>query len=393
MSDSFSETTSTSWFQRIKNSFGGIIAGFLLVIAAIVGLFWNEGRAVNTARSLNEGAGLVMSIDPAQINPDANGKLVHFSGKLAATDLIKDTLFAGIEAPLGAVRLVRKVEMYQWQQSSDTKTKKKIGGSEEKTTVYSYAKTWSENAIDSSSFKKPQEHENPPMPAKSEEFGIKNGKVGAIGLAGKDFNNLGEEAILVPVKDKARIIKRQFSDARPVRVNGDSYLVSYNANKPRVGDVRITFKSARVETLSVVGKLQDNKINAYKTTNGGSISMFRTGISSATEMFDGAISGNNMLTWMFRIAGFLGLIAGFKIIFSIIGVIGDVVPIIGDVVRYATGFAAIALSAIIGTLVIGFAWIYFRPVLGMIIIGVGLTIGIAAIVIGKSKAKRSVAAA
>ena len=59
---SITETTSTSWFTRIKNSVVGVLFGLLLLVAGVVGLFWNEGRAVTTARSLEEGAGIVMSV-------------------------------------------------------------------------------------------------------------------------------------------------------------------------------------------------------------------------------------------------------------------------------------------------------------------------------------------
>ena len=82
MSDSYTEVTSTSWLSRIKGAFGGILIGFGLIVAAIIALFWNEGRAVKTARSLTEGAGQVITIDPSKLSADYNGKLVHFTGEL-----------------------------------------------------------------------------------------------------------------------------------------------------------------------------------------------------------------------------------------------------------------------------------------------------------------------
>ncbi len=57
MSDSFREVTSVSWFGRIKRAVGGVIIGLLLIVLMVIGLFWNEGRAVQTARSLAEGVG------------------------------------------------------------------------------------------------------------------------------------------------------------------------------------------------------------------------------------------------------------------------------------------------------------------------------------------------
>ena len=58
MSNTFTETTSTSWFTRIRNSVGGVVIGLILIVGMVVLLFWNEGRAVQTYRSLAEGKGL-----------------------------------------------------------------------------------------------------------------------------------------------------------------------------------------------------------------------------------------------------------------------------------------------------------------------------------------------
>jgi hypothetical protein len=56
--DTFTEVTSRSWISRIGQSIVGVLIGLVMVIASIVVLFWNERRAIQTARSLAEGAGL-----------------------------------------------------------------------------------------------------------------------------------------------------------------------------------------------------------------------------------------------------------------------------------------------------------------------------------------------
>ena len=97
MSDSFTEVTNTSWFSRIKSALSGVLIGLGLVLAAIVALFWNEGRAVKTAISLTEGAGLVQTIDPTSLSKEYNGKLVHFTGKLSPSGAPNDVLFTGFK--------------------------------------------------------------------------------------------------------------------------------------------------------------------------------------------------------------------------------------------------------------------------------------------------------
>lgn len=65
---SYTETTTTSWFTRIKNALTGIVIGIILILVSIYFLFWNEGRAIQTYRALAEGAGLVVSVDSTGID-------------------------------------------------------------------------------------------------------------------------------------------------------------------------------------------------------------------------------------------------------------------------------------------------------------------------------------
>jgi len=66
---SFTETTRQTWFSRIGGALTGILAGFVLLPVAGFLLFRNESRAVQTARSLAEGAGLVLSITAERPDP------------------------------------------------------------------------------------------------------------------------------------------------------------------------------------------------------------------------------------------------------------------------------------------------------------------------------------
>ena len=93
------------------------------------------------------------------------------------------------------------------------------------------------------------------------------------------------------------------------------------------------------------------------------------------------------MTWIIRAVGLIAMLIGFRMIFAVIGVIGDVIPFVGDVFRFATGMAALALTAVIGTITIGTAWIWYRPLLGWSIIAIGALIAIAVFKLGKGRAK------
>ena len=73
---------------------------------------------------------------------------------------LKDSTF-GVEAK--GLKLGRTVQMYQWKETSESKTKEKIGGGKETTTTYDYKKDWSDSPIDSSDFKRPEGHQNPDL--------------------------------------------------------------------------------------------------------------------------------------------------------------------------------------------------------------------------------------
>src|SRR5215471_9386543 len=158
MTDTFSETTTKGWGSRIGDSIKGVFFGVVLIVLACIGLFWNEGRAVQTAKSLAEGAGLVLDITSTSVDPANEGKLVHVTGDMKASIKPNDAEF-GVSAD--GLRLVRTVEMYQWSQETQTETRKNMGGSEETVTTYSYVRTWSHAPIDSSRFKVPEGHVNP----------------------------------------------------------------------------------------------------------------------------------------------------------------------------------------------------------------------------------------
>lgn len=386
MNDQFTETTSTSWFARIKNALSGIVFGIALVIGACVALFWNEGRAVKTAASLTEGAGIVQTIDPQTAGANLEGKLLHFVGNLKISDRVSDKNFNSIVAPQGAVKLVRSVEMYQWKQTSKSEKRKKLGGGEETVTTYSYSKEWSNRAIDSSRFKKPEGHNNPPMLIENASSTIDSAAIGAVKINGAKLSSLGESEQLELTETNRQNVKEQLGVGKKVITQGNAIMISQYGAGPSIGDTRISFTYSSPTQVSAIGAFKAGALESYETSNGRSIFMVRDGTADAKSMFDAAQSSNTTFTWIVRAAGFFAMLVGFKMIFSIVGVLGDVVPFIGNIFRFATGLAAFALTAVLSTVIIGIAWIYYRPLLGIIIIGLGLVFAVAALVLGKKKA-------
>src|SRR3982751_6482704 len=103
------EVTSQSWLGRIKESFKGILIGIVFFIASFPILWFNEGRAVRTEKSLKEGQGAVVSVQNDHVDPANEHKLVHMSGRAITAETLSDPEFL---IARNAIKLKRTVEMY-----------------------------------------------------------------------------------------------------------------------------------------------------------------------------------------------------------------------------------------------------------------------------------------
>jgi hypothetical protein len=179
MSNTFSRTSSRSWFSRIGSSFMGILIGLALVPGAIALLFWNEGEAVKQAKALREGAANVQEVGAEKIDPAHEGQLIHISGMATTQEVLRDNLFQIEQA---AIKLQRHVEMYQWTEREKKETKQKLGGGEQTITTYTYNLEWADGRIDSNDFAQPAGHENPSPKYSNADFTASDVHVGAFPL-------------------------------------------------------------------------------------------------------------------------------------------------------------------------------------------------------------------
>ena len=179
--DSFTEVTNESWFSRIRGAIKGILAGLVLLVVAFPLLFWNEGRAVKRYKTLEEGGGAVVSVASDRVDATNAGKLIHVTGRAETDATLMDSVFG---VSVNALKLKRDVEMYQWEERSQSKTREKIGGGTETVRTYTYSKTWSTQPISSAGFKEPTGHQNPgSMPYESTQQTADKVTLGAFTLS------------------------------------------------------------------------------------------------------------------------------------------------------------------------------------------------------------------
>lgn len=353
MSDSFTETTRTSYGSRLKNAIGGILGGIILIVGGIWLLSWNEGRTIKTKKALQEGAEMVVNIDSIGLSSDNEGKLVHLTGMALTDDVLTDNEF-GISA--NAIHLKRNVEMYQWVEKSETKTEKKLGGAEEKTTKYTYNKKWSSSLQSSSDFRIQEGHQNP------SEFAYSGMNESASYVTLKDFvlapsliNKIGGYSSLdISGTDVSGIENAKLTTNK-------IYIGKGSEQSPQIGDMRITYQIVKPQIISVVGQQNSNNLGSFSASNGKEISMVSTGVVSADQMFTQALKSNKLTGNLLRIGGLLALIIGFSMLFKPLVVLADFVPLFGRLVGAGTGFIAFILGLSIGLVTIAIAWIAYRP--------------------------------
>jgi len=135
-----------------------------------------------------------------------------------------------------------------------------------------------------------------------------------------------------------------------------------------VGDARVKFQVALPGLVSVVAKQSGETLTAYTADAGGTIQMLATGEQTAEQMFTAAQKANTMMTWLLRGVGMLIMFIGFSLLFRPLSILADVIPFLGTIVGVGTGIVAFILSLVISLVVISVAWIFYRPVIGVILL-------------------------
>lgn len=370
--DQVTRVTQQGWGGRLGNSIKGIVFGILMVLGGTALLFWGEGRAVKRAKALDEGAGVVITVDPSAPAPANERKLVHFTGTAQAFEPLRDELF-GVET--GGLKLERTVEMYQWVEDEERKERKKVGGGTETITTYTYRKDWSSRTIDSSRFEEPSGHQNPSSKPFDSKTVASDPIVIGDWILGSSFISDLNRSRRLDVGD-TELGRASDSVRSRLQATGGGFYVGADPSRPEVGDARISFSVVPEAEVSVVGLQQGQSLVPYTAKVGGDIALLSYGVKSAEEMFDAAKAGNTTLTWVLRFVGFFVIMLGFSTILRPIAVMADVVPFLGNLAEKGIGLAAFALAAVVSLLTIAVGWIFYRPLLGitLLVVVVGLVV-------------------
>ena len=363
MPDRVTVTHSTGWFSRVADSIKSLVFGAALFVAAFPVLFWNEGRAVKTARSLAEGSGIVVSVSPDGVDSANEGRLVHVSASAKTDDVLGDDTFGISET---AIRLVREVEMYQWVESESSKTEKKLGGGEETVTTYEYSKEWSDSLVDSAGFQSPDGHQNSaafPYEERTETASVVS--LGAFTLSAEQIQMLNRSEALAVAELPSELSEN-------ARLEDGAIYIGAAPSSPAVGDARVRFHVVRPGEVSVVASQTGSSFEPYLAEAGGTIFLLEESVASAAAMFETAQTNNAIATWLIRGLGFFLMFLGLFLVFRPIAVLGDVVPFVGSLLRAGVGVVSALMAAVFSLITIAVGWFAYRPFLAVVLVALGV---------------------
>ncbi|MFO0624802.1 MAG: TMEM43 family protein [Polyangiales bacterium] len=372
MADNFTRSEHVSWFERIVDAIKGVLVGLLLFVVSFPLLFWNEGRAVRRAQDLEEGRGAVVEASASAVDPAHEGKLVHLTGPATTTETLTDEALGPVAA--GALRLRRTVEMYQWVEHRETRTRSNTGGSQTRTTQIRYERAWRAEAIDSSQFDQPRDHANPPMPVRSHTLDARAVTVGARALTPSLISQI-EGFRPLPVQPAQAPALAALG--RPVRPHEAGLYAGADPIAPVIGDLRVRWEVAPAAPVTVLAAQQGNTFADWRTPSGRTLEQnLEMGAVSAAQMFTNLETGNVVLTWVLRFVGWLLMFAGISMVTRPLVVVADVLPFLGSLVGAGSGLFALLVSAPLSLLTVAMGWIAYRPLLGagLLALGVGIAV-------------------
>ncbi len=77
-----------------------------------------------------------------------------------------------------------------------------------------------------------------------------------------------------------------------------------------------------------------------------------------------------MLMWILRFVGLLLVIIGLKGIFAILETLLKVVPFVANIIGWGVGLVCTVVGLVWSLIIIGLAWLFYRPLIGIAILAV-----------------------
>lgn len=356
-----------NWFSKIAGSLKGILIGVVLFVVSIGLLYWNEGRV-----DFSNIAEKAVTINATEQNTEAQNELVSVSGTLKTENLLGDTYLQ----PANYIAISRKVEVYAWTETSESKSKTTNGENyvdaegendtaAEKT--YIYKKEWTSNPKESSSFHFPAEHQNVGKPIENEMKHVDNATVGIYevdvakanlpafkDVTLNDANTILDEGVLTEDEDdegESTAYYADFEDIAP-SLEGNYIFKGFGTiDAPEIGDIRISYSALSAhQDVTVFGQLNGTKITPYIGDKNSKL--YRVFNGTRDESLSQMSSEHTQSTWGLRALGFILMWVSLGMLLGPLSALLDFIPLVGDLSKSVIGIATFIVAGILSTLVV-----------------------------------------
>ena len=336
----------------------GILAGIILVLVAFYLIFWSEGIGLRGVKPARIGGYDIVVIPNAPVDIANNNKLIYTHGAPVTNAVLQDPLFGFSEK---VIKLVRKVEMYQWSQSQESKKEKLDDGTEKEPVIYNYRPVWSTQLIDSNTFKDSVGHRNPlNIPLDAVRGKVQDVTIGDFHLSPEFIDKMTTEIAVDLSKLDLTTMQQRFK--MPVHHDGMSVFIGENPKAPAVGDLRVSLFKIMPLEISVIALQSDTVLRPFALGDGKPVAMIVDGNVPANVMVHRGQSGFKYTNILLPIISLLIMLAGAYAIISHMSKMANVNQMLAQLIG-AIGANLVIISFGLGLWSLGtmIAWLIVKP--------------------------------
>ncbi len=350
------ETRVIGPWEKIKNSFGGMIIGLFLLPGAFV--------VVYVASKREQASEVMKDAVPAAQAAQAGKKAVYATGTLDS-DMIGDPQFV---KPGRYLSLRRTAEMYAWEQKKETK-KEKDGNTTKETDVYDCKMVWTSSPDANVGSKKGCEGKSNPSPSyASASFAPSRVTITASG-ATYTMNVGAIDAVGLPS------VKISKSDLTTDLSESGSYFYPQAScsSSAKVGCERISFSGTRYDegkTYTAVGRLEGTQFEEYSTGSSGLMAghWLKLGPGSFKDTMGAVSSADSKWTLGWYIASVVCFWLGLVLLTGPILQLIEFIPIIGGFGEGLIKFVFLIFSVVVmglAFLIIEYFWFILIAIIAL----------------------------
>lgn len=216
------------------------LGAVLMLVGVGIGAVVEKGLLDYNAQMKRHGGNVLDLGDSGRPDAGEQGFMVRVVGPLQVVESPLDKQFnQQTDRPV----LIRHVQMFQWREL-------RYGG------ATTYELDWQDHPIDSSHFERPEGHTNPDrFPLESAQFDAGLVRLNGFVLAPALVHALtGSEAVTPNLRSLPSNLAASFS------LYDNALVTSIVPSRPQLGDLRVTWEAVPVQTVTIVAKVDGNKL-------------------------------------------------------------------------------------------------------------------------------------